>query len=78
MARRDTKRVAKYARDAYEWRADVKPKGQRKHKRKERQDGAKEIRDIIKRMPPRGRLTFTSAEIRKMARNISKKPRGKD
>lgn len=44
MAKRDTKKVAKYARDAYEWSVDIKPKGQRKQKRKERQDGKKEIR----------------------------------
>lgn len=48
MAKRDTKKVAKYSRDAYEWSADIKPKGQRKQIRKERQDGKREIRKALK------------------------------
>lgn len=44
MSKRDTKKVARYSRLAYEWIADVKPKGRREQKRKERQDGKKEIR----------------------------------
>lgn len=44
MSKRDTKKVARFARLAYQWVTDVKPKGQREQKRKERQDGKKEIR----------------------------------
>ena len=44
MSKLDTKKVAKRARDTYEWSTDSTPsKKQRKQKRKERQDGKKEI-----------------------------------
>lgn len=48
MAKRDTTKTAKYARDAYEWASDIRPKGQRKQKRKERQAGKREIRKEVK------------------------------
>lgn len=53
MGKRDTKKVAKFSRDAYEWSADVKPKGQRKQIRKERQDGKREVRNELKRRETR-------------------------
>lgn len=49
MSKRDTKKVAKYARDAYEWCEDRPLNKKRKdHKRRERQDGKKEIRNESK------------------------------
>jgi hypothetical protein len=49
MANKDTKKIYKYALIAYEWTTDLwPPKKFRNFKKKERQDGKKEIRKELK------------------------------
>jgi hypothetical protein len=49
VAKRDTEKVAKWAREKYAWAADqMPPKSTKRAKAKERQAGRKEIRQELK------------------------------